>query len=187
MPSVPFVSRELGRGISGYRHLKTTTEPLAVLFRQSPRRSATLNAIPKPNLVFHLFGNQFIGLLLSGKVKEFSQVRGMKRDLARSTQRKHVRGRRGFLHLSPHVAHFSAGQTAVGSRSSAFFEHVVKLLINSQNLGIFSPSRGLGTCKSVWNSCTTIRCAIVGYGYGNGYGNEREITDVKDLYCFRDS
>ena len=28
-------------------------------------------------------------------------------------QRKHVRGRRGFLDLSPHVAPFSAGHTAV--------------------------------------------------------------------------
>ena len=40
---------------------------------------------------------------------------------------------------SLHVTHFSDGRTAVGSRSSGFvFEQVVKLLIDSQNLGIFS-------------------------------------------------
>src|SRR5882757_2637316 len=91
-----------------------------------------------PILFVTYSANQFIGLLLSGKIKEFSQVGGMSWDLAGSTQRK-ARSRAAWFRspLSQRRPFFSRTDNG-GSRSSVFFAQVVKPLIDSQNLGIFS-------------------------------------------------
>jgi len=107
---------------------KTTTELRPVLFRPSLRRFRALNAS----------GIAQRGLTLQTSVARKNRIFASARnEIERGmvSQRKHVRGRRGFLNLSPRVAPFSAGHAAVRNDMNrgvarVLFWQIVKLLID---------------------------------------------------------